>query len=572
LKTLIDYGIDVAGKHGVEVKTTCPQCSPSRKKKNYPCLNVNTEKGIWNCWHCGWSGTTQGGEWQKPEVRKVYSKPAFVPASAPSDGLETWFSKRGISAEVLKRNRISSGETYFPQVEEERNCIMFPYYRGTEVVNVKYRTRDKLFRMAAGAERILYGVNDINPEILVWVEGEIDKLSVEMTGILSCVSVPDGAPAPDSKSYSNKFDFLNDAALAAVKLHVIAVDSDAPGVRLQDELVRRLGRHKCQVVVWPDDCKDANDVLLKHGADVLIGCIENARWLPVEGTYRIEDFQAAMRERFMYGAPKGTSTGWSSMDPFYNVMVGEWTLVTGIPGSGKSEWLDALTVNLAKNHGWTFGIFSPENQPLEYHADKLIEKYTGKPVAEGATERMTVNEHEEAMQWVNAHYTFILPELPTVDSLLETAQQLVLSHGIRGLVMDPWNEIDHSRAAAISETEHISQCLSKIRQFARNNGIHVWVVAHPRIMRKEDGKYPVPTPYDVAGSAHWRNKADNCITVHWDQVKGGDTVQIHIQKVRKKQNGRIGMVELRYNKVVGQYSCEPSYYPKIVDRKSREAA
>jgi twinkle protein len=572
LKTLIDYGIDVAGKHGVEVKTICPQCSSSRKKKNYPCLNVNTEKGVWNCWHCGWSGTTQGGEWQKPEIRKAYVKPSFTPVNVPSDGLEAWFSKRGISAEVLKRNRISSGEMYFPQVEEERNCIMFPYYRGTEVLNVKYRTRDKLFRMAAGAERILYGVNDINPEVLVWVEGEIDKLSVEMTGLLSCVSVPDGAPAPDSKSYSNKFDFLNDPALAPVKLHIIAVDSDAPGVRLQEELVRRLGRDKCQVVVWPEDCKDANEVLTKYGSAVLGDCLGNARPLPIEGTYQVEDFRASLRERFQYGAPRGTSSGWKALDPFYNVMTGEWTLVTGIPGSGKSEWLDALTVNLARDHGWTFGIFSPENQPLDYHVDKIAEKFIGKTVEQGAQNRMTVQEHEDAMDWVNDHYTFILPELPTVDGLLETAQALVLSRGIRGLVIDPWNEIDHSRAAALSETEHISQCLSKIRQFARNNGMHVWVVAHPRIMRKEDGKYPVPTPYDVAGSAHWRNKADNCVTVHWDQVQGGEKVQIHVQKVRKKQNGRIGLVELQYDKSTGQYSSEPNYYPKIVDRKSREAA
>ncbi|PVX77188.1 DnaB-like helicase C-terminal domain-containing protein [Paraburkholderia unamae] len=572
MKTLIDYGIDVAGKHGVEVKTTCPQCSSSRKKKNYPCLNVNTEKGVWNCWHCGWSGTLQGGEWQKPEIRKVYSKPVFAPVEKPSEGLGAWFAKRGISAEVLQRNRISSGEAYFPQVEEERNCIMFPYYRGAEVVNVKYRTKDKLFRMSAGAERILYGVNDISTEALVWVEGEIDKLSVEMAGSMSCVSVPDGAPAPDSKSYSNKFDFLNEKILADVKYHIIAVDNDAPGVRLQEELVRRLGREKCLVVVWPEDCKDANEVLMTHGAEVLGDCIANARRLPIEGTYQVEDFRATLRDRFQYGAPKGTSSGWKGLDPFYNVMTGEWTLVTGIPGSGKSEWLDALTVNLARDHGWTFGIFSPENQPLEYHVDKIAEKFVGKSVEKGAADRMTDAEHEDAMDWVNDHYTFILPELPTVDGLLETAQALVLSRGIRGLVIDPWNEIDHSRAAAISETEHISQCLSKIRQFARNNGMHVWVVAHPRIMRKEEGKYPVPTPYDVAGSAHWRNKADNCITVHWDQVKGGETVQIHIQKVRKKQNGRIGLVELNYDKATGQYSSEPNYYPKIVDRKTREAA
>lgn len=572
MKTLSDYGIDIGTRSGAEVKTTCPRCSPTRKKKNYPCLNVNTDKGVWNCWHCGWSGTLKGGEWQKPEIRKVYSKPAFVPAATQSQKLEAWFAARGIPASVVGRNRITHGKAYFMQVEEERPCMLFPYFRGEEIVNIKYRTVDKDFRMAAGAERILYGVNDIAEETLIWVEGEIDKLSLEVANWISCVSVPDGAPAADSKNYSNKFDYLDNPVLAAVQVHVIAVDNDAPGVRLQEELVRRLGRHKCRVVTWPEGCKDANDVLIKYGAHVLDECIVNARELPIEGTFRAEDFRNALREEFLYGTVKGTSTGWKSMDQFYNVMTGEWTLVTGMPGSGKSEWLDALTVNLALREGWTFGVFSPENQPLTYHTRKLIEKYVGKPVGEGLTERMTIQEYDDAVTWVDEHYTFILPELPTVDGLLETAQSLVLSRGIRGLIIDPWNEIDHSRAAAISETEHISQCLSKIRQFARNNGIHVWVVAHPRIMRKEDGKYPVPTPYDVAGSAHWRNKADNCITVHWDQVKGGDTVQVHVQKVRKKQNGRLGMVELRYNKVVGQYACEPSYYPKIVDRKSKEAA
>ncbi|MGQ7939150.1 DnaB-like helicase C-terminal domain-containing protein [Paraburkholderia sp. D1E] len=563
MKTFHDFGIELGSKTGIEVKVTCPQCSPHRKKKNYPCLNVNTDKGIWNCWHCGWSGTLKGGEWQKPEIRKAYSKPAFIAPDHVPDGTLGWFKTRGISAEVIARNRITKGTAYFPQVEEERDCILFPYYRGEDVVNVKYRTKDKLFRMAAGAERVLYGLNDINPGCLVWVEGEIDKLSLEMAGVISCVSVPDGAPAPDSREYAHKFDYLLDPALEAIEAHVIAVDSDEAGVRLQEELVRRLGREKCLVVQWPADCKDANEVLMKHGAEVIGDCISGARPLPVEGTYTVDDFRQSMRDRYEHGAPRGISTGWPSVDPHYRVMTGEWTLVTGIPGAGKSEWLDALSINLAREHGWTFGVFSPENQPLEYHADKLAEKYIGKPAERGPTDRMTAAEHEAAMDWLDAHFTFVQPESPTVDSLLEIARSLVKSKGIRGLVLDPWNEVDHMRPPALTETEYISQSLSKVRKFARENGVHVWIVAHPRILRKEDGVYPVPTPYDVAGSAHWRNKADNCIAVHRDNSDTVALVQIHVQKVRKKQNGRIGMVELRYNAVVGQYACEPSYAPKL---------
>jgi twinkle protein len=576
MKTFIDYGIDIGNRTGVEIKTTCPQCSSSRKKKNYPCLNVNTDKGLWNCWHCSWSGTLKGGEWQRPEIRKVYTRPAFVKTEKKVDELQAWFDTRGISADVVARNQITLGKEYFPQVEEERGCILYPYFRGEEVVNIKYRTRDKLFRMAAGAERILYGLNDIDPGCLVWVEGEMDKLSLEMAGVKSCVSVPDGAPAVDSKSYSNKFDFLNEPVIQDVKAHVIAVDNDGPGVRLQEELVRRLGREKCLVVVWPEGCKDANDVLLTHGAETLGDCIANARPLPIEGTYSVDDFIEAIFNAYEYGSPRGVSTTWHEMDETYRVMTGEWTLVTGIPGHGKSEWLDALSLNLAESYGWNFGIYSPENQPLDYHVSKMAEKVVGKPFNQGPTERMSFEEMGRAVKFINEHFHFMLPDYPTVDCLIETSQQLVLRYGIRGLIIDPWNEINPARDGSVSETDYISQALTKIRTFARRNQVHVWLVAHPTKLRKnENGTYPVPTPYDVSGSAHWRNKADNCITVYRDVTNESNPVQVHVQKVRKKTNGKVGMVEFDYDRICGRYrphqrSVLPNTYR--MHRGEKEAA
>ena len=483
-------------------------------------------------------------------------------------GIVDWFAQRGISQEVLERNQISKGVAYFPQTEEETACIMFPYFRGEEIVNIKYRTRDKLFRMAAGAERILYGINDITPT-LIWVEGEIDKLSVEMAGFTSCVSVPDGAPAVDTKSYSNKFDYLQDKVLEAVTMHIIAVDSDGPGVRLQQELIRRLGREKCYFVTWPDGCKDANDVLLKYGAEFLAECLQSAQAMPIEGTHKAMDVIDLLRNEYTHGVEKGLETGWSNLRDYYRVMPGEWTLVTGIPGNGKSEWLDALAINLAKREGWSFGVYSPENLPMTYHIQKLAEKYVGKPFGPGPTERMSIPEFEDAVQWIDAHFTFIMPEFPTVENLLATAGELVLRHGLRGLILDPWNEIDHSSRNGIPETEHISHCLSKIRTFARNHGVHVWVVAHPtKLQKDQDGCYPVPTPYDVSGSAHWRNKADNCITVHRDQAENSDLVEIHVQKIRKKMNGKIGRADLRYNIVTGQYRDDAlSYIPSAFAKK-----
>lgn len=254
------------------------------------------------------------------------------------------------------------------------------------------------------------------------------------------------------------------------------------------------------------------------------------------------------------GLPRGVGTGWAAVDRFYTVRPGEWTLVTGIPGHGKSEFLDALTLNLAARHGWRFAIFSPENQPFSLHLAKLAEKYVGKPFNPGPTERMTRSDFDIAATWLDRHYTFILPEAPSIDAILAVAKALVLRKGIRGLVIDPWNEIEHARTSAQTETEYISLALSRIRQFARAHGVHVWLVAHPaKLFKEASGRYPVPTPYDVSGSAHWRNKADCCLAIWRDQMADTRTVEIHVQKVRHKITGRVGKTELSYDAVTGRY-------------------
>jgi twinkle protein len=573
MKTFADFGIDLKVGATGEIKTTCPKCSASRKKKRYPCLNVNTHEGVWHCWHCGWAGTLKGGEWQRPEIRKVYTRPTY---SAPATGLPedaaNWFAGRGITPDVLTRNRIGHGLIYMPQIEEEVNAVQFPYFRGEETVNVKYRDGRKNFRMAAGAERIMYGLNDL-ADTTVWVEGEMDKLSLEVAGFRNCVSVPDGAPAPDSRSYETKFDFLDAPELAKVKSHVLAVDNDAPGKRLQEELARRLGHEHCLVVTWPEGSKDANDVLVMHGKEALAQCIRAAKPLPVVGAFDVADLIGDLEQHFEHGLPRGVSTGWHALDRNYTVRPGEWTLITGIPGHGKSEFLDALTVNLAAAHGWRFGIFSPENQPFALHMAKLAEKYTGRPFNEGPTTRMSRAEFDQAAAWLDRHYTFILPETPSIDAILNTAKALVLRKGIRGLIIDPWNEIEHARTTAQSETEYISLTLSHIRQFARAHGVHVWLVAHPAKLYKEaNGKYPVPTPYDVSGSAHWRNKSDNCITVWRDQAdEHAKKVEVHVQKIRHKITGRIGMVTLSYDSVTGRY-FDGAGTPAPITRDCKTAA
>ena len=143
-----------------------------------------------------------------------------------------------------------------------------------------------------------------------------------------------------------------------------------------------------------------------------------------------------------------------------------------------------------------------------------------------------------------------------IDNLIQKAMICVLKHGVKGVVFDPWNEIDHTRPPGLSETEYISKCLSKIRYFARAYQVHVWLVAHPTKMQKnKDGTYPVPTPYDVAGSAHFRNKADCCLTVWRDLSNADMPTKIYIQKIRFHEIGKVGECELYYNPMLQSYFC-----------------
>jgi twinkle protein len=561
MKTFADFRISVPAAATAECDVVCPECSPQRKKKNAKCLSVNVASGTWHCHHCGWSGGLLQGSrndtpaWNKPTFRK----PAPM-AEKREPTLLDWFVGRGIPATVVERNRIGSVRVYMPQVEDHVTAAAFPYFRGDELVNVKYRDRDKNFRMETGAERVLYGLSDIEPKRCVIVEGEMDKLSVETAGITSCVSVPDGAPSENTKNYASKFTFLDADAetLETVGEWIIAVDNDAPGKRLADELARRLGREKCKMVTWPGDCKDANDVLRSFGAETLRECIDLATPLPIEGVFSVLDLSEKIQRLYEHGWEKGTTTGWGEVDRFYTVRPGEFTVITGMPNSGKSNWLDALLVNLASEHGWQFALFSPENQPLEDHMGRMMEKYARQPFAHGPRDaRMTPQVKNGAEHWLADHMYWILPDDDTdwnIETVLDRAKALVLRKGIRGLVIDPWNELEHPLQAGTSETVYIGQVLKRVRQFARRHSVHVWIVAHPQKMYREDGKYPVPTLYDISGSANWRNKADNGIVIFRDFKNDKEPVEIHVQKVRFRQIGRIGMAKLEYSSATQTYS------------------
>lgn len=270
----------------------------------------------------------------------------------------------------------------------------------------------------------------------------------------------------------------------------------------------------------------------------------------VENEARVKALHAAG------GLPKGDSTGWRSVDPLYTVGLGQFTVVTGTPGSGKSEWLDALMVNLAKHGDWRFVIYSPENHPLELHYAKIMEKYLGKPFNPGPTKRMDEEELDSALDWMHGKFHFGIPTKPEIRTILHEAADEMPLTGKFGVVIDPWNYLEHHRTAGFSETEYVSAVLSEVISFVRKRNFHLWLVAHPsKLQRNKEGKLPVPTPHDISGSAHFWNKADNCITI-WRDASDytNPNVDIHVQKVRFKHIGHVGLTTLLYDRITGRYA------------------
>ncbi|GLI58737.1 hypothetical protein VaNZ11_000492 [Volvox africanus] len=509
------------------------------------------------------------------------------------------------------------------------------------VAFVKYRLFDpeagepfarKEFRSSLHGEPIMYGTNDIvagaYTDIII-VEGEMDKLALNAAGFWNVVSVPNGAPAATSASPSAPPEQVfvrpgeRHQLRARVKQHyvfmdsflatlpdlgrcrfTIATDNDPAGQALRRELLRRLGRERCwEVLSWDNENqldaerggmdssspgaaarsrgfrKDANDVLMLDGPSQLAVVLEGAQPAKVAGLTTFKEYEMEIAAYFQRQDPLqlGVSTGWSCLDPFYRVAPGELTIVTGVPNSGKSEWLDALMVNLAENHGWAFALCSMEKQPLP-HLKALIEKRVRKPFrpvirmtpsGPQMVEAMGLEEVVAGFNWLADHFHLIRYEEeddtggPTIDWVLQKARTAVLRFGIRGLLIDPYNELDSRRPRDTSETDFIREMLTKVRRFARDTECHVWFVAHPRQQKVLTGQ--APGLYDISGSAHWFNKTDNGIVVHrrFEERTHPETgkryrvalpeVDIKLQKVRNKDIGTQGEAYLLYDKATGRY-------------------
>ena len=423
----------------------CPLCSHDRKPENRKkkCASYDWERGLGTCHNCNSTFQLHTYE-RKGASDREYVRPSFSTKThkAPSSKVIKWFKSRGISQDTLEDLNVSEGPEFMPQTGKQENTIKFNYFMGNKLVNVKYRDGAKNFKLYKGAEKIFYNINSIvNHQTCVIVEGEIDALSLHEAGIRNVVSVPNGATLNHNNLdyLDNCIDYFEDKEKI-----ILAVDADEPGTMLKQEFIRRLGAENCYLVDF-NDCKDANDYLVKYGAKELRSIINSAQQVPLENVTTLKNVENDLKDFVKHGFKPGFQVGLENFDDIFSTYTGQFITVTGIPSSGKSDFVDQMVVGYNKMYGWKTAFASPENQPIYLHAHKLMRKCWGdmpSPGDIGGSTWKKVSNH------VNDNFYFIDMDKYSLESVLRKGAELVKRKGIKCLVIDPYNKIRDANAVS----------------------------------------------------------------------------------------------------------------------------
>lgn len=562
-------------------KVLCNRCSFSRKKAEETCLSVNLESGAYHCFNCGWAGAVAGGvKVQEHYTKKAYKIPVYDPeAWALTDEAVKYFENRGISRVTLEANKVGSCVGKMSKSDSESDTLIsFPYVKD-KIVNVKFRsTSTKRFKLYGGAEICLYGISNLfedghlTTRKIFITEGEIDALSLYECGFKYALSVPNGAGVEEEghARITPKLEYLDDpdvlSVLSAVDEVILVCDADYKGQRLKDELALRIGVSKCFSVKYPSDCKDINDVLVKHGKDAVTEVMLDYQPM-ISGLVTVSSMADKLLEYYNHGSEGGMTCGMADLDEIFTVQHSQLITVTGSPESFKSVFIDNLTKGLAMNYDIHSCLYSPESRPLEMHVARLASIHNGYRLGlPDEDDRMPYVEFKASCAWVDKHYSFINPPNNTLEEILQLWQISLTQKGSKVFVLDPYSKVNWE-----GENEHqfIRRMLNELGEFACRNRVTVFVVAHPRKMEFQSGKtkgqqeYRIVQPYDISGSSSFYNSSDIILSLWKSKLTDNPPLKVYVQKSKLHNIAKSGKnCELQYNMSNWRLG-EDNYYEEI---------
>lgn len=546
-------------KTSKKARSVCPACGPMRDHPSDPSVAWDLESGIGYCHHCHARFKIDSN----PDVfEHNYGAYRRTDEAHPTDmrshllPLDTetvqYLAHRGISEEVAVAAGICSRRTW--RGSSWLHWVAFPFYneRG-RIVNVQYKLADiqqKEFMLEPGAQLIPWNIGciyeDRGSEPLYVTEGMIDALALMQCGYKYVVSVPNGAG-----SNMSVFGHYRDVIERKFSYIVFAGDTDEKGQDLADNFTKYFSTKDVCLVMWDnaDRCsKDADDVLMKHGADAVRSCVGDAEMEKSRFIKMAMSNEKELDSLYENGIPTGVGIQLEGFDDIIRFQEGNLMLVTGYPGSGKSTFVNYIVMSLLRIYQWKTLFFSPEKQPQHFHEAELVSIVTGKDFG-----RVNVpsEEYAAAKDFIRNRIMFIEEEVSDPDFIVALAHRAVRCMGIKVLVVDPFVYLDMPMAPGVSESQKIAEVLKKLIFTTRQLKIFVILVAHPR---KPSGDGPaVPSLYEVSGSASFYNFCDSGIIM--ERLKSGDNlVKITCGKARRPYNGALGECQLAYDVTCGRYT------------------
>jgi twinkle protein len=448
---------------------------------------------------------------------KAYKRPAKPQCQTPKSRVREWLSSRGLEERTIAAWKI--GE----QVHGGKVYAVFPYLRDGELVNVKYRNPDdkRDMRQEGGAEPCLFGWHLIAPRArtVAITEGEIDAMTLWQAGI-PALSVNAGAG-------NHQWIESDWERLERFSEILVAFDSDEAGEKGAKEVIRRLGVMRCKRLTFP--AKDANQWLMDGaGGEDFQHAAKDAKPQDPEELRQLADFMG--RVKAMFYPTDGQSTDPvlrldQSLD-WFEFRQGELTVWTGYNGHGKSLLLSQVELGLMQQ-GERLCVFSGEMTP-ERQLKRMVKQASG-------LDRPTSAFLDAIGQWMQDRiWVFNLVGSAGIDRLLDVFEYANKRYGVRHFVIDSlmMTDVPEDGPGSISEQK---KAIQKLCNFAKRNGCHIHLVAHPRKGKDESG---VPGKMDVGGAGKITDGADNVFSV-WsarrdesDPITDDPDAKLELQKQR----------------------------------------
>lgn len=452
--------------------------------------------------------------------------------------------------------------------EDPHGCIPVPAiaycnYLDGKIINVKFRSVvlnpitgewSKDFAQESPTKPCApYGIDSINPirpdagpiRQLIITEGEKDRLTLMSCGFPYVLSIANGAQTNIAESHEAFEEWI-----AQVEEIVICGDTDRPGRTMVKALLNAYTA-RAKVVHLSGNRKDISDVYADFGANEVRRIIQEAEDVAAQDIYDLHQHEPDILEVMMGIYDKGYDVGMGMKTDriFHPTSDGGLIILTGIPNSGKTDFLNCMMAHLMFQRQKRIAFFSFEKPIKAKHVREIARVALGVEDTASMDHTMKESEAREVNSQIINYMTEHMVDfdtktrLPDSDYIIAMAERDMRKHGLDFLVIDPYVFIDMTEGGSrATETEKVRLMLTKLQAWSRTR--HVWtiVVAHPRIQYKDGHEsFPPLDIYSIAGSAQWANLADFLFTV---------------RRMNKPEEGKVySIVEML--KVRDQEFCQP---------------